>query len=330
MFEKINFKYTDAEEETLYAPELIEDAYVDINNIIEQIQQPENYLVIGPKGAGKTALSSKLLLMAKPKRDLFVDTDELEQFEFNLLAKTGGEKGTSIGGALTVWQMILAIRLMPLFLEDDVLKEQNKKLVELNNGLIKYGLTGSDSIINIVQYTSRRGIFGKLKSIISEVQGEKVDEEKYNLKDPAAILEAIKQVLSTIKPTESQFFLVLDGLDHPLRKGRSNVAYIADLINAVRLLNMFFCEVKLKAKIVILIREEILQIVPDPNLNKRINDNGIELKWYDNTRDPLETSLLKIIEKRARLAGYNLTIKELWKLLCAVPWKCSKRGALKM
>lgn len=77
---------------------------------------------------------------------------------------------------------------------------------------------------------------------------------------------------------------------------------------------MFFCEVKLKAKVVILIRDEILQIVPDPNLNKRINDNGVELKWYDNTRDPLETSLLKIIEKRAKLAGYNLTIKELWKL----------------
>lgn len=314
MFENINFKYTDAEEEKLYAPELIEDAYVDINDIIEQVQRPEKYLVIGPKGAGKTALSSKLQLMAKPKWNFFVDTDELEQFEFNLLNKSGGEKGTSIGGAVTVWQMILAIRLLPLLLEDENLKNVNPQLVTFNSGLQKYGLTASDNLITIVQYTSRRGIFGKIKSVISEVQGEKTEEEKFNLKDPAAILESMKQVLNKIKPTESQYFLVLDGLDHPMRKGRNNAPYIADLINAVRLLNMFFSGINLRAKIIILIRDEILQIVPDPNLTKRINDNGIELKWYDNSRDPLETSLMRIIENRAKLSGYNLTVKELWKL----------------
>jgi len=32
-FQDINFKYTDAEEEKLYAPELIDKAYIDINNI---------------------------------------------------------------------------------------------------------------------------------------------------------------------------------------------------------------------------------------------------------------------------------------------------------
>lgn len=35
MFENIDFKYTHAEEEKLYAPELIKDAYVDINDTIE-------------------------------------------------------------------------------------------------------------------------------------------------------------------------------------------------------------------------------------------------------------------------------------------------------
>jgi Cdc6-like AAA superfamily ATPase len=302
-FEKINFKYTDAEEEKLYAPELIDQAYVDINCILEEIEKPENFLVIGQKGSGKTALSSKLQLMEKSQWNLFVETDELEQFEYSLLNKCGAQKGTSIGGALTVWQLILSIRLLSLFSKDEKFNENN---------LVQYGLADSSSIISIVQYTSRRGIFGKIKSAISEVKGEKTEEENYKLKDPAAIFAAIKEVLKNMTVAESRYFLVLDGLDHILRKGRNNAPYIADLINAVRQLNIFFRKCGIIAKVIILIRNEVLQIVPDPNLTKRINDNGVHLKWYDNTRSPFETSLLSIVEKRANLVGIDKNIKTLW------------------
>jgi ABC-type multidrug transport system fused ATPase/permease subunit len=60
MFRDINFRYTDAQEERLHAPELIDKAFVDIENILEEIEKPEKFLVVGPKGAGKSALSSKL------------------------------------------------------------------------------------------------------------------------------------------------------------------------------------------------------------------------------------------------------------------------------
>jgi len=311
-FDKINFKYTDAEEEKLYAPELIDQAYVDINCILEEIEKPENFLVIGPKGSGKTALSSKLQLMEKSQWNLFVETDELEQFEYSLLDKCGAQKGTSIGGALTVWQLILSIRLLSLFLKDEKFNENNSDIKNLHNNLVQYGLADSSSIISIVQYTSRRGIFGKIKSAISEVKGEKTEEENYKLKDPAAIFAAIKEVLKNMTVAESRYFLVLDGLDHILRKGRNNAPYIADLINAVRQLNIFLSECGITAKVIILIRYEVLQIVPDPNLTKRINDNGVHLKWYDNTRSPFESSLLAIVEKRAHLVGINKDIKTLW------------------
>lgn len=169
-FKDINFKYTDAEEEKLYSPELLDKAYVDINGILEEIAKPNKFIVIGPKGAGKTALSSKLSLTKE--WNLFVDGDILEQFEFQLLKKTGGEKGSSIGGAITAWQLILFLRIIPLFLKDTIFADNNENIVKLKNSLDKYGLTKSNSLIHIVQYTSRRGIFGKIKSAISEVSGE--------------------------------------------------------------------------------------------------------------------------------------------------------------
>jgi len=312
LFNKINFRYTDAQEEKLHAPELIENAFVDIDNILEEIELPEKFLVIGPKGAGKSALSSKLQLCSKTKWNLFVSADELEQFEFNLLEKTGAEKGVSIGGAITVWQMLLAIRLVPLFLSDESVRDSNRELIDFHTSLKKYGLASSDSLISIVQYTSRRGIFSNIKSVMTELSGEKVDEEQFKVKNPAAVVESIKSVLSRINGAESKYYLVIDGLDHPIRNGRSNAGYIADLINASRLLNNFFIERKINAKVIILVRDEILMLVPDPNLTKRINDNGISLKWYDNSRSPLHTSLFRILEKRASLAGEVRSAPQLW------------------
>lgn len=309
-FKDINFKYTDAEEERLYTPELLDRAYVDINGILEQIAEPNKFLVIGPKGAGKTALSSKLSLMKE--WNLFVDSDILEQFEFQLLKKTGGEKGTSIGGATTAWQLILFLRIIPLFLKDTSFSEQNPNIAELKNSLDKYGLTKSDSLIHIVQYTSRRGIFGKIKSAISEVSGEQVEEDNFKIKDPASLLDALKSEFDKIAPAESNYYLVIDGLDYVLRDGRSNCPYIADLINAVRQLNIYFHQKGVNAKTIVLIRNEVLQLVPDPNLTKRINDNGVQLRWYDNVRSPFDTSLLEIVERRAQIVGFKGTARELW------------------
>ena len=206
-FSQIYFKYTDAEEERLYSPELLDKAYVDIDGILEKISELEKFIVIGPKGSGKTALYSKLSLMSQ--WNLFVDGDILEQFEFQLLKKTGGERGATIGGAITAWQLILFLRVIPLFLKDTNFAKKNKNIVELKKSLDKYGLTKSDSLIHIVQYTSRRGIFGKIKSAISEVSGEQVEEDNYKIKDPASLLEALKCEFDKIAPAESNYYLII-------------------------------------------------------------------------------------------------------------------------
>lgn len=313
MFKKINFKYTDATEEKIFSPDLIEDCYVDIENILTRVEDPSCFLVIGPKGSGKSALASKLLLSACSDWSKFVSTDELEQFEFDLLVKTGGEKGKSIGGAISVWQLLLLIRVIALLLKDEAFGFQNPKIVALDTALQRHGLLPSASLVSMVQQTSRRGAFLTFKTVYAELRGDSSTDSTSKLKDPAAVLEAIKEIIGRCEPTKSSFRLVVDGLDHPLRGGRSNAAYLADLINASRALNLYFSELNIDAKILILIRDEVLALIPDPNLAKRINDNGIALKWYDNARSPLETSLLKVVEKRAHAAGFSERIDVLWK-----------------
>jgi hypothetical protein len=312
MFSDINFKYTDASEEALYAPELIDGAYVDVGNILDEIESPQKFLVVGPKGAGKSALSSKLKRASIGVWNKFVETDELEQFEFKLLEKTGGERGTSIGGAVTVWQLLLFIRIISLLLKDKLFEIKNPSLVNLSNRLKTHGLSPSESLVALVQQTSRKGAFVSFKALFGEFRGDAGSDASSKIKDPAAILDAIKDAFLAVEPSDSSFSLILDGLDHPIKSGRSNAVYLGDLINATRSTNAYFIERKIKAKVIILIRDEVLSVIPDPNLTKRVVDNGIVLKWYDNTRSPFETSLMKVVESRAHLAGIEGDIQELW------------------
>ena len=312
MFSNINFKYTDASEERVYSPEIIDACYVDVEGILAKISEPAKYIVVGPKGSGKSALSSKLQREAEGKWNQFVSTDELENFEFPLLEKTGGDRGKAIGGAISVWQFLLLVRLLGLLLRDELFKERNPGVMSLVHALEKHGMSPSQSLVAIVQQTSRRGAFVTLKAAYAEFRGEASSDATSKIKDPAAMLESIKDVFKEVRPASSSYRFIIDGLDHPLRDGRSNVTYLADLINAARAVNLFLSSLNLDAKVVVLIRDEVFLIIPDPNLAKRINDNGIFLRWYDNTRDPLSTPLLRIIEKRANLVDVKGSIETLW------------------
>jgi len=310
-FQDIFFKYTDADEECRRHPELFEEAYVDINAILKNIRSPEKFMVIGPKGAGKTALSAKLSLQGANSWDIFVNSDILEQFEYQLLEKTGG--GKQLGGSISVWQLLLFLRLLPVFLCDENFCSKNNRLVSFEATLKKYGFVESSSLLKIVQYTSRRGVYASFKKAFADIQGKIEDEKEYKIKDPSALLNSIKEEFKTLSPTQSSYYLLLDGLDCTLRAGRNHSSKIVDLINASRELNLYFSSLGIDAKVIILIRDDVIKILPDPNLTKRMVDNGVQLRWYDNTRAPFDTNLLEIIEKRAHLAGFDGSIKELWR-----------------
>lgn len=312
-FSEINFQYTDAQEERIHSPELVDYAYVDINEITEEIFKPNKYLVYGPKGAGKSALASKLTAISESRWDFFCEVDDLEEFEFNLLKKTSGVSGDKIGGSVTIWKLLLYIRIVSLYSENQLLNDSGSSAVAFFEDLKKYGFLGSKSLVRVVQETSRRGLYSKFSSLIASLQGKMEKIEGSAVKDPAELVEAVEIALSELPPIESSHFLIIDGLDYLLRNGRSFAGYLADLVAAVRQVNNFFSKNKNNSKIIVLFRDEVLDLVPDPNLTKRANDNGISLDWYDKEGKPFESYLLEIIENRAHLVGFNKDVRYLWK-----------------
>ncbi|MCX9462295.1 hypothetical protein IG567_18105 [Vibrio cholerae] len=183
----------------------------------------------------------------------------------------------------------------------------------LFSDLKTYGFLSSNSLLQVVQETSRKGLYSKFSTTIASFQGKAEKAIDSKVKDPAELVEAIESALKELPEITSKHYLVIDGLDYLLRNGRGFSGYLADLIAAVRQVNNYFSELKNQSKVIVLFRDEVLALVPDPNLTKRINDNGIPLDWYDKEGKPFDSYLLQVIESRAQIAGFNKDIKYLWK-----------------
>ncbi len=313
-FADIDFQYTDAENERIYAPELIRKAFVDVERVLTQVKLPQKFIVYGPKGSGKSALATKLLFMSEEDPTWLVNIDNLESFEFPLLLKTGGARGSSsIGGSLSVWKMLLHLRILSLLVSDPDIRAKNPDLLVFYDSLREHGFVGAGNIVKISEQTSRKGFYRTIRQAL-DVEAEAANDvlgTKSIEKDPAAVSDALELRLRGVQPGGGSYYVILDGLDYTLRQNRANTYFMVDLVSAVKHVNEFFGLRRIRAKVLILMREEVLASLPDPNMAKKMNDNGIFLSWYDNVREPERTSLLEVVRRRAELAGFSGTTSDL-------------------
>jgi len=310
-FSEINFRYTDAKNEKLYSPEVLRDAFVDIQSCISEILRPDKYIIYGSKGSGKTALASYYELKAIEQPTLFSRVDDLEDFDFSLLL-TNDSIGTNshVPRTINTWKFLLSLRLFALLSEDEALCQRNSELVELKSELDKHGLLPTPSITKLANSTVGLNTEFGFNFLVAKA---KVGHDKiHTLKSPSQIAEGLFSLFRELKVAEGQYLLFVDGLDHTLRGGREGLLAVGDLINAVRSINELLQTTALDAKIVLLLRSELVRAIPNPDLSKRLSDNGIFMEWFYDTREPLSSDLMRVIQRRARLAGFVGSIGKFW------------------
>lgn len=71
-FKSIAFGTADANTEKAKNPRLLIEGFLDAKEYISSIMNRDKFLVLGPKGSGKTAIASKLDLLSKETEDLLV------------------------------------------------------------------------------------------------------------------------------------------------------------------------------------------------------------------------------------------------------------------
>lgn len=300
--------YADATKEYLITPEIFDKAFFDPKNIESKLLNDWNYILVGRKGVGKSAFNSRIQSISKSDNMIVAIPLELEDFQYTTFSKASSDK--DIEGTkryYEAWNFLILCHIYKI-----VYKELGVTEVERFTDIIKF----LDKIGFKIESLKNKGEINKTVEIISKLKGGfnsgiiKVEFEKLFGYQPKSFLEIVSTIVETMLEALSEIFLhnkifvLIDGVDDILRIKKSQIDILSSLIRSVEKLNKNFYSEKINIKILVFLREDILNKASDPDLNKIKRDGVIHLSWgNDNTED-----LKQIVELRLNMSKIDNTI----------------------
>lgn len=310
-FEDYQFGYADAEKEYTRIPQIFERAFYDSRKTIDKLIKEPYFLVIGRKGVGKSAVRAKIQSLSDKNNDLFTYPLKLNDFEFATFSKTNVDKNvTGTQKYKESWDFILylmIIRVMDKMLDFKEVEELNK----LKNFLSQLGFPTNVSFKKDVNRLSKLKIGNNIAQFDIEFEKQFGDKPSTYLERISTVNEEIISVLTNTWFNNQKMVLLIDGVDDILRFKKNQLEILSSLIRSVDSLNDSFLANSVPVKIILFIREDIVNNVTDPDLNKIKRDGSITVNW-ENRLDDLKS----IVNLRFKYSGvFEEDLSEYWNKL---------------
>ncbi|AGP78813.1 hypothetical protein I633_15155 [Alteromonas mediterranea 615] len=295
-FKKIKFGYASAEKENAADQSLLAGGFLNFKNIAGAIKDGSEFLVLGDKGAGKTAVATHLHLMAKEDPLLFVKRVSLADLPFSSFANIVKGKDEPETKYPTAWTWIFLLMLIDSLSSDEGMETDNASEFHNFHKLLKNnGLAPSEDIPAIVRKSSKKSFSLNLKGIFSyneELPGD------LDMASVPELVDSMKQLLSKCR-TKSKHLIIFDGLDDILTKRNAQYDVLGALIFECSRLNSWFNQTGLPTKIIVLCRVDLFQKISGANKNKIRQNFSVELDWYQHPSDPGNSILFDLLNHRA-------------------------------
>src|SRR5579864_7383614 len=155
LLNKIDFGIpSDARDEALAKPEFFRNSYLDKNELLEKAEHGREFVVLGPKGSGKTALAQIIRLRAEEKgSNLQVELSDLSSFpysSFHAIIPTTTEKNDYP----QTWSWLLLMKLLSMQRSDPNMdRPHNINYLETTDKLVKLGLVSAPTLGDLVNRT---------------------------------------------------------------------------------------------------------------------------------------------------------------------------------
>ena len=273
-YRDLYFGMSDARNEANSNHEEFVRSYVDFRGIVEEILYGSKFLILGPKGTGKTAIAWYLRLTESKSTHL---ADVLDASSLPLADIPRLQTGQDAGPERTViaWRFILLCNYLKLLLRDNSCYFDNDKEVRRISKLLRdYGFMADTSgkALTSISSTTITIPIPKIGEIYKREQSSTLNI--YNL---VPYLES--WAVSAL--SEVRHVLLLDGLDSILLNDPRYDESLASLVQAAYTLNQRFYEHGSCGSIVLLVRNDVFARVglSLPDSQKMRDDLSIQLDW---------------------------------------------------
>jgi hypothetical protein len=271
-FETLNFGEIDAALEALETPRLLEEGYYDYRQAVQHVLAGRMWLVLGPKGSGKSAVLEHIRLRWTSQWNRFFTGWNLAGFPVNDVTKIA--MGQSAGSSRTqaAWEFLLLLRVIESLSKDEGLRVSASFFTVVKNLKAK-GLISSDWSSSVASWSS--SVFRlDLKIFSNETTIE-----------PTTIspLEANAHLREMVRScaTDNQHIIALDGLDSFFFEQNDEWSSLAGLMQATLSINRFLKGLELPVSVVVAARSDVIDVLPGPEIN-RLKTHAVYLDWNTN------------------------------------------------
>lgn len=273
-------------------------SYVDIRGICEAAIEGENFLVLGPKGTGKSALAWYLRLT---ETNLTHFAEVLDASSLPLAEIPRLQTGQDAGPERTViaWRFILLCNFLQLLLRDrSVYFESDREVKRVAKLLREYGFMSDASGKAMVNISSTTVTIPIPK--VGEIY-KKEQKSNLNIYNLVPYLESwASSALSNIRHV-----LLLDGLDSILLNDPKYDESLASLVQATYTLNQRFSERGACGSIILLLRNDVFARIELslPDSQKMRDDLSTQLDWRIlSGAAGISSPLMSLVNKKAAQA----------------------------
>lgn len=279
--------------------------FVDLDDAARSVVGGRKFLVLGPKGTGKSALAWYLEATERESGHLALvrDASDLPLAEVPHL-QTGQMPGPD--RTVVAWKFILLSNYLQLLLRDQGCSIQiNREAIRVAKELRRYGLMGG---------TSGRALF-KVSTTTIEIPVPKLGSiYKRENKAVLSIYNLIPYLEEWLAGAESEcrHVLLLDGLDSIFLNDQKYDESLASLVQAAYSLNQMLLQSRASGSIVLLLRNDVFSRIALslPDSQKMRDDLSVDLDWRVlSGQAGVNAPLMQLVNKKAsRALGHNVDV----------------------
>jgi hypothetical protein len=267
---ELDFGRLEAMEESREAPELLRDGYFDFNGAALNVALGATWVLVGAKGAGKSAAIAHLDLLWTDAWDKFLGRWDLGSYP--IADVTTLQVGTLPGpsSSRAAWEFLLLLRLFESLMRDEG-ASYSSEITKLRRELRTAGL---------IEGPDLRTKFNDWASTTFKFSVGMLEAENDGATSPATVvqlIEILRRALAQIS-TRSQHLIAIDGLDSFFAQSETQLESLAALVDASREINVLLRDCDHRSSIVLAVRAEMFLNLPSTD-SAKLKDHAIELDW---------------------------------------------------
>jgi len=281
-FEKLYFGMASAESE-VRTPEGASNffrTFYDRWNLQAKIEKRSFFLIVGPKGVGKSAINEYIrlyLIDRHGESSVFSKTLNLDEVSFGRspLSDLSSKLVSSSNTLITeeAWRLFIGLRLFDLLFEDQsCIIGRDPQAIKLRDDLRRAGLASSDYPTVLRRLREGKIVFG-IKSIGGEGSTKATDEVQIT-----QLSEALFQLIRTAE-TPNHFMLSIDGLDRIISQNSYYWLTLAALLKVAEEFHLKLVRSVADVRLYVMCRSDVLRRIRFADADKVVGDATLFVDW---------------------------------------------------